>query len=363
MDSGIPAWITVVAALLGGAIGWFSQQYWQIRTLKRQAADDAGKILNDRKALIEEQITKTKDDRQKKELQRQLDEVNTTLLGLLTVRLGRTLKDAGLPTKDMLLTEGRSQLQPQQVIKLKEELAEVKSLPPSESIEDLLAQAAAYYYAEEYEDAKETYDRILTLNPDYPVAFSNRGNTYHKLEKYDEALTDYNHSLELEPDHPDTIMNRGVTYEKLERYDEALTDYNRSLELRPDDPLTLMNRGVTYYQLRRYDEALADYNRSVELRPDDPATLNNRGVTLRYFGRYDEALTDFNRSLELKPYAPNTLYNLACFSSLQGKVDDALTYLEKAIVLDKKNIEDAKTDTDFDNIREDPRFKKLIEGE
>jgi tetratricopeptide (TPR) repeat protein len=64
--------------------------------------------------------------------------------------------------------------------------------------------------------------------------------------------------------------------------------------------------------------------------------------------------------LELKPDHANTFYNLACFFSRRGKTDDALAYLEKAIEGDKKYREMAKTDEDFDNIRDDPRFEKLI---
>jgi tetratricopeptide (TPR) repeat protein len=187
-----------------------------------------------------------------------------------------------------------------------------------------------------------------------------RGNYYYNQRRYKEALTAYNWSLELRPNDPVTLNNRGNTYHELEKYDEALADYNRSLELRPDDPSTLYNRGNTYNKLEKYDEALADFNRSLELRPDDPSTLNNRGITYTKLKKYDEALADFNRSLELRPDHPSTLYNLACLLSLWGKPNDALTYLKKAIDKDKQCQEDAKTDKDFDNIKDDPRFKKLV---
>jgi len=190
-----------------------------------------------------------------------------------------------------------------------------------------------------------------------------RGLYFYNQGKYDEALAAFNWALELEPDDPVTLNNRGVTYRQMEKYDEALTDYNRSLELRPDDPDALNNRGNTYAELKRYDEALADYNRSLELRPDHSGTLNNRGATYAKLKRYDEALTDFNRSLELRTDNPSTLYNLACLSSLQGKTVDALGYLKKAIDKDEKHREMAKTDKDFDNIQDDPRFKKLIESD
>lgn len=48
---------------------------------------------------------------------------------------------------------------------------------------------------------------------------------------------------------------------------------------------------------------------------------------------------------------------------IQECLDDAISNLEKAIGLDEKYRQIATTDSDFDNIRDDPRFKKLIAGE
>ncbi|TET42953.1 MAG: tetratricopeptide repeat protein, partial [Dehalococcoidia bacterium] len=162
---------------------------------------------------------------------------------------------------------------------------------------------------------------------------------------------------------PQTALLRGNYYYNQGKYKEALAIYNWALELQPDDPAKLNNRGLTYGHLERYDEALADFNRSLELRPDYPNVLNNRGVTYRHLERYKEALADLNRSLELRPDDPNTFYNLACLFSLQRKANEALEYLEKAIKGDEKNRKDAKTDKDFENIRDDPRFKKLTESD
>ena len=352
-----------LAAFILTAIGWISREIWRWRKAKMQAAHDAGTILKERKAHLEAMIAETEDADRKQTLIAQLDEVNALLVGLYTERLRHTLEEAGLPPEEVLVADGRSQLEPQQATRLDPVLAEVDALRSFLSTQDLFVLGNAYYHRGEYQDAKNIYDRILKLNPDDPIALNNRGVTYGQLERFDESLADCNRSLELRPDDPDTLNNRGIAYGKLGRYNDALTDFNRSLELTPDDPATLYNRGTTYYDLGRYDDALADFNRSLELRPDHPDTLNNRGITYAKLGRYDNALTDYNRSLELRPDDPDTLFNLACLFSLWGKTDEALAYLEKTIALDKKCREDGKTDKDFDNIRDDPRFKKLVESD
>jgi Flp pilus assembly protein TadD len=208
---------------------------------------------------------------------------------------------------------------------------------------------------------EEKLDDLVKLgfHTDANTAFL-RGNYYYDQGKYNEALAAYNWSLEMIPDDPVILNNRGIVYRHLERREEALADYNRSLELRPDNPDTLCNRGITYDDLGRYDEALVDYNRSLEMRPDDPVTLNNRGNTYAKLERYEEAHADFDRALKLDPDYKSPVYNLACLFSLQRKTDDALAYLKKAIDKDEKYRKMAKSDKDFDNIRDAPRFKKLI---
>lgn len=251
----------------------------------------------------------------------------------------------------------------ERLMRLEEKLEDLRGLGFVTDAKTAFLRGNFYYNQEKYKEALANYNWVLELEPDDPNALYNRGLVYIRLERYEEALVDLNRSLKLRPDDPDTLVVRGVIYGHLKRCEEALADHNRSLELRPDDPGTLNNRGLTYDDLERYEEALADFNRSLELRPDDPDTLNNQGITYIRLKRYEEALDDFNRSLELKPDNPSTIYNVACLFSLQRKTDDALAYLEKAIKGDEKYREMAKTDNDFDNIREDPRFKKLTESD
>ncbi len=354
-------WLAPLVAFLVAAIGWLFRELHFRRVATRQAAGDATKTLSDKRKLLEEMLSKTDDVNDKNKLRAQIDEVNAALLGLHTERLRHTLKDAGLPPEEALIAHGLSQLQPQQITQLKGAIAEVETLPLSDSIWDLLALGNAYYYAEQYQDARETYDRILSLNPSDPNILHSRGVTYGQLGKYEEALADFNRSLELRPDTPGTLINRGNAYTELARYDEAFANLNRSLELDPDNPTAFNNRGNAYFRLERYDEALADFNRSLELRPNDAETLSNRGRAYTRLGRYDEAIADFNRSLELKPDDPDTIYDLACVFSLWSKPEDSIAYLKRAIELGGKSPEKAKRDEDFDNIRDDPRFKKLIE--
>ena len=55
-------------------------------------------------------------------------------------------------------------------------------------------------------------------------------------------------------------------------------------------------------------------------------------------------------------------YNLACFRALGGERDSALEHLRRAVALDAQARELARTDSDFDSLRDDPEFVSAIAG-
>jgi hypothetical protein len=62
------------------------------------------------------------------------------------------------------------------------------------------------------------------------------------------------------------------------------------------------------------------------------------------------------------PDAGIVLYNLACAETLLGEQDEALGHLRRAIELEERFRDYAKTDEDFDAVRERQEFRELVEA-
>jgi tetratricopeptide (TPR) repeat protein len=77
-------------------------------------------------------------------------------------------------------------------------------------------------------------------------------------------------------------------------------------------------------------------------------------------GEYDEAADRGRQLVEAHPQYAGLLYNLACCESLAGRTADALEHLGRAIDRSEQSRSYAKDDSDFDPIRDEPRFKELI---
>jgi quercetin dioxygenase-like cupin family protein len=79
-------------------------------------------------------------------------------------------------------------------------------------------------------------------------------------------------------------------------------------------------------------------------------------------GQYAEAADRGREVVEAHPEYSEPLYNLACCESLAGRPADAIGHLRQAFERSGDLREWAKTDTDFDPIRDEPEFKELVGG-
>jgi tetratricopeptide (TPR) repeat protein len=93
-----------------------------------------------------------------------------------------------------------------------------------------------------------------------------------------------------------------------------------------------------------------------------PSEWERSAPAFEFFAKkeYDKAYDVLAKVHEEYPDDATVLYNLACAESMLGRTDDAVAHLERSTAGQDRFRELAKTDTDFDPIREDARFKKLV---
>lgn len=87
--------------------------------------------------------------------------------------------------------------------------------------------------------------------------------------------------------------------------------------------------------------------------------LVESGVYLMNLGKYEEALKLFDKAIEKSPDHAKILYFKAAIYQSMGDSDKSLEFLKKAIQKDKYFKILAQNDSDFENLREDKKFKLL----
>ena len=246
-----------------------------------------------------------------------------------------------------------------------ERLAEIhtyleENLDLEEKLNLYYEQALILHVNGDYEEALASFDHALKIKPDDHYIWNNRGSALGNLGRLEESIASYDNALKIKPDYPDAWNNRGTVLFNLGRLEEAIASYDNALKFKPDYHEAWYNRGNALFNLGRYEEAIASYDNVLKIKPDYPDAWHNRGTALFNLGRLEEAIASCDEALKIKPDDAIAYFNKACYYALQENIPLAFDNLKQAINLDSEFLEMAKTDTDFDKIRNDSRFIDLI---
>ena len=135
------------------------------------------------------------------------------------------------------------------------------------------------------------------------------------------------------------------------KYDKALAAFEKLL---PTAPNEILERCRMYSATcRRQMERNALTFASPEERFDFAiARLNG--------GDYEDAREHLTTVLSEQPRADYAFYGLAALDSITGRSQDCLTNLARAIEINPRNRLQARSDNDFQNMADDPRFTELL---
>jgi tetratricopeptide (TPR) repeat protein len=228
--------------------------------------------------------------------------------------------------------------------------------------EALNCRGRSLHNIKRYEEAIETFDRALEVNPEYFQVWHNRASSLNELERYEEAIASYDKVLEVEPQFFLAWNNRAYSLDELGQHEEAVANYDKALEIAPFYFIAWHNRATSLEALGRYDDALESYERGLGIYPNDSDMWCGRGVLLTKLGCYEAAIASYDCALTIQPNDADFAYNKACCYGLQKQVELAIRWLKQAVELDEEILDCAKTDSDFDGIRQDERFQAFLKS-
>ena len=107
-----------------------------------------------------------------------------------------------------------------------------------------------------------------------------------------------------------------------------------------------------------HPEPIAELRRLLELHTRWRVVVDTYALYER--GDYEQAIRELRAALPRFADDATLLYNLACYESLAGLREAAIASLQRAVVLDSSLREMARTDSDFDAIRDVDAFQRII---
>jgi adenylate cyclase len=215
----------------------------------------------------------------------------------------------------------------------------------------------------------DTSAKALALDDKLAEAHGSRGLALSLLRDYDQATAEFEQAIALDPNSYEThylYARASFAQGNLKR---AAALFERAAEIKPDDYQSVCLLIQVYRSLGRDQESKEAARKGVKLaegelalHPEDPRPAHLGIAALLELDENDRAREWISRALAIDPDDPLTQYNLACGYTHLGDLDAAFDLLERSLPRAGPEIREwIKHDSDFDRLRDHPRYQKILE--
>ena len=145
------------------------------------------------------------------------------------------------------------------------------------------------------------------------------------------------------------------------------SEEGKAAEVRQEDFQSAMLEGQSLRQLGRIEESRAATREGIRraerllaLNPTDIRALSLGSGALFEDGQVERAFEWCRRALEIHPDDMTCLTSAACLYAKAGQKEESLMYFERLLERGWGKRHWIEQDADYDILRDDPRFKKLL---
>ena len=139
---------------------------------------------------------------------------------------------AASPSEDTLDRLGQASSQ-QEADALEKDIWDIWLEQAGPTVDILMTRGVDAQARGDTELARDMYDRVILINPDYAEVWNRRAALFFSKGQYDEAIADLEEALKRQPRHFGAWIGLGVIFEALEENDAALAAYRSALAIHP----------------------------------------------------------------------------------------------------------------------------------
>ncbi|MCC6738674.1 MAG: protein kinase [Planctomycetia bacterium] len=147
-----------------------------------------------------------------------------------------------------------------------------------------LSEAAALQRAGDSAGALKCLDAVLAEDPGHFRAAHFKGTIHFARGEYEQAGESFDRALEIQPEIADVLLWRGRVNHRLNRLNESLRDFVKANRIEPRRPRTLANCGAICGRLGRHREAIAFLQSAIRLNPSLAGPRYNLACSLAATG-------------------------------------------------------------------------------
>jgi tetratricopeptide (TPR) repeat protein len=146
-----------------------------------------------------------------------------------------------------------------------------------------------YLDQQQYAEARNAFEQVVRLRPDYKDGYINIGLNFIEWEKYSEARAPLEKALALHPGDARALYYLALVERRARHTEAEVADLQKVVAQYPESRDARRELGISYYQQDRLEEAMEQFKALQAIDPDDLAAHYNLAVLYRRAGMKKEA--------------------------------------------------------------------------
>lgn len=228
----------------------------------------------------------------------------------------------------------------------------------------LFSEARRRFGERDYSGAETAAKRSVELDPEESSTWNILGRAQIRLGKPAEAIEAYARALDVnrQPDWRTIYLNNRAVARILNReFGHARNDFNECVAESPHSWTRLRWRALASLYMGDLLAAQDDAKASVKEASERVSNQAVLAIIATAAGKASQAAEANEKIVGLRAEKPEDYYYFAALKCAQGESDEALRLLAISIQLDDKMKPRGRFDPLWDSLREDARFKGLVE--
>jgi len=218
---------------------------------------------------------------------------------------------------------------------------------------------ALLYHDWNFAGAEKEFRKTLELNPNYSTGHQWYGEFLSYMGRHEEAIRELQMAIALDPLSAVIHHQAGQAFQEARQYEAALEQYRQALKLSPG----FSSSYETMYWNFRHQEKYAESIQA--LRKVEPYWSQNPSIISAIDGLESAYATGGRRgyllqSLKVHKYYPRPAFYFAMDYAALGDKENAFLWLMRSYENRDIEIFYIRTVPEFDSLRSDPRFQRLI---
>ena len=156
-----------------------------------------------------------------------------------------------------------------------------------------------------------SFEKAITLKPDYAEALFNLGVAYQKLNQSDMAIETYEKALVFQHAYPAAHHNLGIIYFNKNQLSSAIKSFEWAVAYSPNYSEAYYSLGSAFQKNRQFQEAKKHFEKAISVNPNYAQAYESLGILCEIINLRNEAVGYFEKALTINPHLTNTYRNLS----------------------------------------------------